>query len=154
MRIRRAIVGLTTVMAAVLGLSLATADPAAAAGAGVWRAYGNTNPITSSSSTWRCGSTEALATNVGAQVCAIRARDGVTVQVALIVRNNRSSLYAVEGHVDMYTETGFDDLWSCPLSGVAPNSWSVCFGASVLRGRPIRAEASVQGNVYLNSPYV
>ena len=71
--------GSTAVITAALGLSPATAGPASAAD-GSWRAYGNTNLITSSSSTWKCGSTEQIASNVGVQVCAIRSASGTSVQ--------------------------------------------------------------------------
>ena len=54
MRVARVVAGLTAVITAGLGLSLATAGPASATGSGTWRAYGNKNPFTSSSSTWRC----------------------------------------------------------------------------------------------------
>lgn len=74
MRFTRVSVRLTAVCAAVLGLGLATASPALAE-SGTWRAYGNTNPVTSSSSRWACHSSVAVAVNVIAQSCAIRSRD-------------------------------------------------------------------------------
>jgi hypothetical protein len=86
------VAGLTAAITAALGLSLATAGPAAATesgtrtqglavaeASGTWRAYGNTNPITSSTSTWKCGSSTTVATNVIAQVCAIRSSSGSSV---------------------------------------------------------------------------
>ncbi|MFG1714604.1 hypothetical protein [Micromonospora sp. NPDC049203] len=131
MRFSRVGARLVTVTTAVLTLGAVTAAPAAA-DAGSWRAYGNTNPITSSSSTWRCGSTHAIATDMVAQVCAIRSAGGGAVQGAVIVRNNRSSLGPAAASVSLwnvYRENR--GSWTCPSSGVAANSWSVCFGATI-----------------------
>ncbi|MGN9758214.1 hypothetical protein [Streptomyces sp. SD31] len=116
--------------AIVGGTLLVTATPASAA-TGSWRAYGNTNPITSSSSTWRCAGTKALATDVGAQVCAVRSASGASVQGAVIVRNNRSSLYSVAAAMDLYNSSGKLGEWVCSSSGVGANSWSVCFGQTL-----------------------
>ncbi|MFC8198710.1 hypothetical protein ACFUTV_25395 [Streptomyces sp. NPDC057298] len=126
---------------AVLGLSLATGGPATAteAGpatttdAGTWRAYGNTNPITSSPATWACAGSKTVATAVIAQVCAIRSSGGGSVQAAVIVRNNRSSLYSASAYVDLYTASPAIplDSWECTSSGVGANSWSVCFGKTL-----------------------
>jgi hypothetical protein len=88
---RRVLAGLVTIVTVVLGLSLAVAGPAAAA-TGAWKAYGNTNPITSSDSRWKCGSSEDVGVSMVAQVCVIRAPSGASVQSAVIVRNNRSDL--------------------------------------------------------------
>src|SRR5690349_2980710 len=110
-------------------MTLATVSPAAAA-TGSWVAYGNTNPITSSNSTWKCASTKTVTTNVLAQVCAIRSPDGRVEQGAVIVRNNRSTTYGVEAAVDLSIDpsapgnTGFIDRWTCSRSGVAAHSWS------------------------------
>jgi hypothetical protein len=41
MRVTQMVGGLTAVVTAVVGLSLATAGPAAATEPGTWRAYGN-----------------------------------------------------------------------------------------------------------------
>jgi hypothetical protein len=142
--IRRVLAGLVTIVTVVLGLSLVVAGPAAADDLpGVWKAYGNTNPITSSSSTWRCAPTVALASNVGAQVCAIRSSGGY-VQAAAIVRNNRSSLFATSASTGLSNANG-DYLgltWKCSKSGVAKNSWSVCFGGTIKRWDAVSAEAS------------
>jgi hypothetical protein len=129
-----------TVVTAVLGVGLAAAGPAAAA-TGSWVAYGNKNPITTSESTWKCAATQPVTADgkVGAQVCAIRSADKNAVQAAVIVRNNRSSLYGVEAAADLSrfafvggdVNAGFYDRWTCSRSGVAANSWSVCFGESV-----------------------
>lgn len=158
MRATRVVAGLATIMTAALGLSLATASPAAAA-TGTWRPYGNTNPITSSTSTWKCAPTKAIATNVSAQVCAIRSAGGTAVQSAVIVRNNRSSLYSVGAKSSLYVEIlpGENyhlDTWECPSSGVGANSWSVCFGDTRSTTNPVKASGSA-GGVYLSeSPWV
>jgi hypothetical protein len=105
----------------------ALALQATAATAG-WMPYGNTNPITSSSASWRCNSTKSIGTNVGAQVCTVRsATEGV--RGAIIVRNNNNSLYSVSASMTVYYDhDGFRGNWSCSSSGVGANSWSVCFG--------------------------
>ncbi|GIJ43179.1 hypothetical protein Val02_00650 [Virgisporangium aliadipatigenens] len=126
--------GATAVVMAVLGLNVITGGPAQAASQGTWRPYGNTNPITSSDATWRCASTKTVNSNVLAQVCAIRSVGGGAVQAAVIVRNNRSSLYSISASADLVKSppvTG-DTIgyWTCPSSGVAAHSWSVCFGST------------------------
>lgn len=140
------VAGSTTIITAALGLSLATAGPAAATESGSWRAYGNTNPITSSSSTWHCASTKAIATDVGAQVCAIRSSGGGAVQAAVIVRNNRSSLYSVQAAMDLYTSSGtYLGDWVCSSSGVGANSWSVCFGRTISQSSSVNSVGAANG---------
>jgi len=108
----------------------AVALQATAATAG-WVSYGSTNPITSSSARWRCNSTKAIGTNVGAQVCTVRSADGKGVQGAVIVRNNNSYVYDTSATMLVYYDYGnLRGSWSCPSSGVAANSWSVCFGST------------------------
>ncbi|MFF9484631.1 hypothetical protein [Streptomyces sp. NPDC014676] len=142
MRFTRMAAGSTAIVTAALGLSLATAGPASAAD-GNWRAYGDTNPITSSSSTWKCGSTEQIATNVGAQVCAIRSASGTSVQGAVIVRNNTSRLVEVSATVILWNPSGSEaGTWSCSRSGVGANSWSVCFGETITKSGSVRASGA------------
>ncbi|MDG4856852.1 hypothetical protein P8605_01530 [Streptomyces sp. T-3] len=81
---------------------LATSGPAAAAASAAWAEYGDKNPITSSTSTWRCASTMTLVTNVGAQVCAVRSQSGISVQGAVIVRNNRGLTYSVAAETGLF----------------------------------------------------
>lgn len=110
----------------------ALALQATAATAG-WVSYGNINPITSSSSSWRCNSTKALGTStrVGAQVCTVRSADGRGVQGAIIVRNDNSYLYSTDARMTVYYDFGSSrGNWSCPSSGLRANSWSVCFGTT------------------------
>ncbi|MGW0902918.1 hypothetical protein [Streptomyces sp. NPDC002853] len=145
-------------IAAVLGLGLASASPAAASDAGTWRAYGNTNPITSSSATWKCAGSKTVTTSVLAQVCAIRSSTGGSVQAAVIVRNNGSSLYSATANMDLYTATPVTFLgdWTCPSSGVGPKSWSVCFGKVLSKPSSVKVNSiGILNNTYLDqSPNV
>ncbi|WP_338496089.1 hypothetical protein [Streptomyces sp. SJL17-4] len=145
MRVARMAAGSIAIITAALGLSLSTAGPAAAADSGSWRAYGNTNPITSSSSTWHCAGTKTIATNVGAQVCAIRSQGGGSVQAAVIVRNNRSSLYSVQAAMDLYSSSGKLGAWLCSSSGVGANSWSVCFGKTLSQSGAVDSVGNANG---------
>jgi O-glycosyl hydrolase len=128
MRITRVLAGSAAVITAVAGVSLAAAGPAAAVSA--WRPFGNTNPVTSSSSEWACAPSQQIAVNVVAQVCAVRGFGAV--QAAVIVRNNKPVTYNVSATMDLYDTAMKKTLGSygCGLSGVAANSWSVCFGSS------------------------
>jgi hypothetical protein len=143
MKFKRLAASAVVVVPAVFGLGLATAGPAAA-DAGSWRAYGNTNPITSSDAKWACARTQPVSTDVSAQVCAVRSRQGRGngVQTAVIVRNNRSSSYPVEAAADMPSGLGGSvGRWECSRSGVAANSWSVCFGTTEEVRYPISVQA-------------
>ena len=153
MRVTRMVAGSTTIITAVLGLSLATAGPAAAA-EGSWRPYGNTNPITSSPATWRCASTEEIATNVAAQVCAVRSEGGGAVQGAVIVRNNRSSSYRVQAEMYLYNSSGQLGYWECSSSGVGANSWSVCFGRTISQNGSVYSPGAANGENLGTSPRV
>lgn len=114
--------------AAALALGFTSALPAAAA-TGTWRPYGNTNPITSSRSAWKCASTVTVGFNLLSQVCIIRSRNGASIQGAVIVRNNNTFLYNTNANVTVLNAGGrIFDTWYCPQSGVGANSWSVCFG--------------------------
>ncbi|WP_156365891.1 hypothetical protein [Nocardiopsis sp. NRRL B-16309] len=119
------------VASVALGLSLATATPAAAA-TGTWVRYGNTNPITSSSSTWRCDGSESVGTNLVAQVCAIRSPSGASVQGAVIVRNNGRYSQYVPARVALNSSYAANwGNWDCGTGTVLLNSWSVCFGSTI-----------------------
>lgn len=118
---------------AVLGLGMATAGPAAATGSLNWRNFGGTNPITSSTSTWFCHSSVTIAADVVAQTCMVLSSDGVSVQAAVIVRNNRSTLFTVQTSMNE-TDAFFDEIeWEdgCRPSGVGAHSWAVCFGPTL-----------------------
>jgi hypothetical protein len=106
--------------------ALALQTTAATAG---WVPYGNTNPITSSNSSWRCQSTQPVTDTVKAQACTVRSPEG-RVRGAVIVRNNNSYLYSVRANMTVFYEDGrFRGDYSCSSSGVGANSWAVCFGA-------------------------
>lgn len=161
MRVTRTSAGSIVAITAALGLSLATAGPAsatdvgpaAATDAGSWRAYGSTNPITSSSDTWLCAGSKTVATSVLAQVCAIRSSGGGSVRAAVIVRNNRSSLYSAGAIADLYTAATpptFLGIWECASSGVGANSWSVCFGKTLSKPSSVKVNsAGLLNNVEL-----
>lgn len=138
---------------AALGLSLATAGPAAAASSGAWAEYGDKNPITSSTSTWRCASTVAITTNVGAQVCAVRSQSGISVQGAVIVRNNRGLAYSVTAETDLF---GTDSLgkWVCQPKAVKADSWAVCFGETIRHNFPVDAQGYANNKFLSISPLV
>lgn len=144
MRARRTI----AVITALFGLILTTAAPASAVEPGTWRPYGNKNPITTSSSQWRCASSVEIASSVVAQVCSIRSGggNGWDVQGAVIVRNNRSTAFSTSASVTVYDRFNVEviNTWSCGSSGVAANSWSVCFGATFLH-HTIYSEGSARG---------
>ncbi|MBM2619435.1 hypothetical protein JIG36_28165 [Actinoplanes sp. LDG1-06] len=147
MKLKKLAASITAVATGVLGLTLLTAGPAAAA-TGNWRPYGNTNPITSSPSTWLCASTKTVTTDILAQVCVIRTPypDTSNVQGAVIVRNNRSSLFSVQAAVDLSNQGGpFIDRWTCRSSGVAAHSWSVCFGATIPNAFRTQARGGANG---------
>lgn len=153
MRISRRITGTAAAVTAVVGLGLAAAGPASAVGTAAWRAYGNTNPITSSSSTWLCYKSKPVDTGVEAQVCTVRTPGGAAAQGAVIVRNNRSSLYSANAYLDMRTEGGIPSgSWACPSSGVAAGSWSVCFGPTREAPAKMNTYGEVNGVTLYKSP--
>ncbi|MEE1797562.1 hypothetical protein PUR57_02485, partial [Streptomyces sp. JV176] len=155
-RVTRMVAGSTAALTAVVGLSLATASPAAAAESGSWRPYGNTNPITSSSSLWRCATTIHIETDVLAQVCAVRASNGNGngVQGAVIVRNERSSSYRATASTDLANSSGYLNRWTCSSSGVGANSWSVCFGRTITHAAPVDSAGHINGVFLGISPRV
>jgi hypothetical protein len=155
MRVTRVIAGLATAIAAVLGIILATAGSASAAETGTWRAYGNTNPVTSSSSTWHCASTVNVSYTVKAQVCAIRSASGTGVQAAVIVRNNGTGLFVGPASMDLATRTVYLGRWDCPAGwGVKPGTWSVCFGRTLTQSSPVNSSGNLVGTALGGSPFV
>jgi hypothetical protein len=132
MNLRKLSAMTAAVATAVLGLSLTTASPAAAA-TGVWRSY-RTNPVDSGTSIWMCGPYKTVTTNVSARSCAIRSSAANDlVQGAVVVQNDRSGLYSVEAATDLSNSTlsTFYGRWTCSSSGVGGHSWSVCFGKTI-----------------------
>ncbi|GAA0246708.1 hypothetical protein [Cryptosporangium japonicum] len=146
-RPRRA-VALLAVVVAVAGAVLFAATPATAAATeyGTWRVYGNTNPITSSTSTWACGATRTVESGVGAQVCAIRSPGGGAVQAAVIVRNDRSSYYLVEVATELQVPFIRSlGRWECLTAAMAANSWIVCFGRTLTQSLTVQATGGANG---------
>jgi hypothetical protein len=134
-RFKRSAAALMAVLSAVLGLNLLFASPAAAS-AGRWVPYGNDNPIDGSPSHWKCGATRQLLSDIYAQACVIRTPDYSGVQTAVIVRNERPRLASVQAETQIFRRNETDilayfDYWTCDSSGVARNSWSVCFGKTL-----------------------
>ena len=123
MRLKRLAISTVAVITGAAGLSLATANPAAAAG--VWKPY-STNPIGSG---WACGATDSPASSVYAQACLIESPDGNYRQTAVIVNNRRSSAFSARAELNLL-DNDYDllQLERCTSSGVAANSISVCFG--------------------------
>ena len=72
--------------------------------------------------------------DVIAQACAVKSATLTAAQVALIVRNNWSSLFGVSTAQELWMANTYGEMlfrlgaWNCPYSGVAAHSWSVCFG--------------------------
>nr|AGS49718.1 hypothetical protein [uncultured bacterium esnapd14] len=140
---------------AVVALGLATGGPAVAAEPGNWHAYGNTNPITSSPSTWRCTPTQTVAPEVVAQACAVRSANGDAVQGAVIVRNNYPYRFAAWAAMDLYNlfEKHLGS-WGCSTSNVAANSWSVCFGRTFRQIDPVKTFGVTNNAILGRSPLV
>jgi hypothetical protein len=137
MNVKRLASWLAAIVVSVAGLGLATAGPAAAEDIvqepGRWVAYGKTTPIRPPS-TWSCNDNVPFDSYVLAQVCAIRTADEKFVQAAVIIRNNRSTLYGVEVAMRLRPDipgVEFKFRWVCPRSGVASGTWSVCFGRTL-----------------------
>jgi hypothetical protein len=131
--------------------ALALSATAAIAG---WTPYGNTNPITSSPSSWVCGATKAVTTDgkVLSQVCTVRSSSGQSVRGAVIVRNNRASLFTTTASMSVYYYSGtLYGNWSCSSSGVGANSWSVCFGTTFAASNSSHYTTGYANNVWLGN---
>ena len=149
MKLRRFSAAAMAVTTGALGLTLVNASPALAA-AGVWRPFGDTNPITSTSDTskWTCGGTSTIDFQVYAQACVIRSRTSPgALQGAVIVRNSNPYGYTAEAAVELDWEGGSTawDRWECSRSGLARESWSVCFGKTVYSSAYYNAVGGVNG---------
>jgi hypothetical protein len=72
----------------------------------------------------------------------------------VIVRNNRSTLYALAAAMDLYTSSSvFLGDWVCSSSGVGANSWSVCFGDTLTQSSPVNSAGAADGVGLGVSPY-
>ncbi len=77
------------------------------------------------------------------------------MQAAVIVRNNRSSLFSVSAKMDLWdAPSGYLGDWACASSGVGANSWSVCFGRSFAWDGWVNSVGSAKGITLGASPYV
>lgn len=76
------------------------------------------------------------------------------MQAAVIVRNNRSSLYSAAAFMDLRTASAGLGNWSCANSGVGANSWSVCFGTTLTQSSPVNSAGSAEGASLGVSPNV
>nr|WP_221375819.1 hypothetical protein [Actinoplanes polyasparticus] len=133
-----------------LGLPLVTASPASAA-PGSWRAYGSDNPTSTGTSSWRCANdSRSIATDVIAQVCAVRG-SGNAVQGAVIVQNRRSTYFSADAMLDLWRTNSnvWHGSWSCSSSSVAPRSFSVCFGKTVEDGNRVQVSPAYANNMTL-----
>jgi hypothetical protein len=158
MRITQALTRSAAVIIAVAGVGLAVAGPASASvppggnPLGTWHAFGNTNPISSSSSRWVCGITTQIGINVDAQVCVVESSDTISVQPAVIVRNDKPIEYNATAEMTL-KETGIQNprtfTYDCPQSGVASRSWSVCFGNTVRNPAEVFASGRAGNDVSL-----
>ena len=157
MKTTRAVAGTVGAAFAALALCLVTAAPAAAASdSGAWQAYGNNNPIkTTAPWAWFCGSSYPFDTYMLAQACVVRPVSGTGAKAAVIVRNNRSSLYGVQVAMTLNNVSDKQGLgrWVCGNSGVAAHSWSVCYGQPINAGNPVYVkDAGVNGQPLPPSP--
>ncbi|WP_328664440.1 hypothetical protein [Streptomyces sp. NBC_00328] len=77
------------------------------------------------------------------------------MQAAVIVRNNRSSLYGATAAMDLYTSSGtYLGDWACESSGVGANSWSVCFGKTLTQSSQVNSYGAANGAALGQSPNV
>ena len=138
MRITRVLAGSAAVIAAAAGVGLAVAGPASAGQpsgdpSGTWRAFGNTVPTTASLSTWSCAPSHQIGVSVVAQVCVVISPDKLSIQPAVIVRNDKPVEYDATAFMQLVQDSPPGPVfgYNCPQSGVASHSWSVCFGNTV-----------------------
>ncbi|GAA4417242.1 hypothetical protein ACFQV2_30905 [Actinokineospora soli] len=73
----------------------------------------------------------------------------------MIVRNNRSSLFSSDAEIFLYdVNPSRLGEWQCPSSGVAANSWSVCFGQTLIHPNDVAASGFANSHGLVMSPYV
>jgi hypothetical protein len=113
------------------------------AASGTWRAYGSTNPTTSN---WRCGTVTYTNPGVYGRACLIRASDGVSVQAAILVRNNNTANAGVAAQAYLQrADNSTIYVASCSASQAAPQSYSVCFGATITSNQFLWAGGFLNG---------
>src|ERR1700744_183938 len=110
MRITRVLAGSAAVIAAAAGAGLAVAGPASAGQltgdlSGTWRAFGGTNPITASPSTWSCAPSHQIGVSVVAQVCLVISSDELSIQPAVIVRNDKPVEYDATASMELVEDS-------------------------------------------------
>lgn len=155
-KFKKRIFGLMLAIVTSAGISIFLPTPAHASLVGTWRAYEDTNPITSSPYDWSCNGTIALSRDrtLLAQICMIK-KSGNIRQGAVIIRNSRSSLYRVAVNMTITDYLWGDEVgyWECSSSGVASHSWSVCFSSNVSSLTAVYVSKSHINNLYgQNSP--
>ena len=123
---------------------------------GSWTPYGNTNPITSSKSTWKCGTSKTIDYLVSSQVCVVRTPDGTKIQGAIIVRNSNNYLYNANADVIVKESSSGYIVgdWYCSSSGVGANSWSVCFGETYPEPHSVYSDGHTTGAILPRSGYL
>jgi hypothetical protein len=159
MRLKTLAAAATAVITAALGQSVITASPAAAAEVevGTWRSYAS-NPINAGNSTWRCGTPKSIGADISGRPCIISTADGQSVQGAVVILNNRSTVVPVEAAVVVYDAaplvTGKLGEWHCGRSGVGGSSWSVCFGDTFYYPDRVFTHGGANGHDLGISPYL
>ena len=139
---------------ATVGLSVVTVSPAFAA-RGSWTPYGKNNPINVG---WKCGPTATVASSVYAQACVIRSTSVLNrVQAAVIVHNKRGTGYSANAEANLHENTAErygigDGSWTCSSSGLAQDSYSVCFGATQVYADGALADGYANGTYLDYSP--
>jgi hypothetical protein len=155
MRLKTLAAAATAVITAALGLSVLTAGPATASTAadpkvGVWRSY-DSNPI---GSRWFCGNPTSIGADISGRPCIITATDGVSVQGAVVILNNRSTVVPVEAAVNVYNLVDKYGEWHCSRSGVGRSSWSVCFGETFRSSAYVFTHGGANGHDLGTSPAI
>ncbi|MFE6616528.1 hypothetical protein [Amycolatopsis sp. NPDC057786] len=95
-----------------------------------------------------------VSVSVLAQACIVVTPKREHMQGAVIVRNNRSSAFRTTASVSLFRPSGHQvmETWKCGESGVGANSWSVCFGTTILYPGSTRAEGTVDYREIPGSP--
>ncbi|MBB6081786.1 hypothetical protein HNR57_007749 [Streptomyces paradoxus] len=71
------------------------------------------------------------------------------------MRNNQDSIYVAKARVALYNPSTIQaGAWACSLSGLAKNSWSVCFGEALTKSGSVYAGGSANASGFGLSPDV